>query len=315
MVDAEDGADAHVHIDVAAAIQRVHRHHVLAAIVEVDDVVVLFAGHGAHRTLSLHHADEEVVGVYVQLLLLLALHVLGAFRAQDVGHQAGLVHLAVHDLGRQPEGGEQRAQITRGTGEFALTFDDELGKGLDLGHVLLAGALAGAMVQRCGGLSFVRMNNVIRRAEARDVPRMLELVHELALFERAPQEVTVTVDHMRDAGFGSDPVWVGWVAESEGVIVGMAVCYERYSTWKGRRLYLEDIVVTESARGTRIGEKLFRQCAAYAVEKDYSGMLWQVLDWNVDAQRFYDRFGANYAKEWWNGSLEKDALVALTTDR
>lgn len=171
------------------------------------------------------------------------------------------------------------------------------------------------MVQRCGGLSFVRMNNVIRRAEARDVPRMLELVHELALFERAPQEVTVTVDHMRDAGFGSDPVWVGWVAESEGVIVGMAVCYERYSTWKGRRLYLEDIVVTESARGTRIGEKLFRQCAAYAVEKDYSGMLWQVLDWNVDAQRFYDRFGANYAKEWWNGSLEKDALVALTTDR
>ena len=102
------------------------------------------------------------------------------------------------------------------------------------------------MVQRCGGLSFVRMNNVIRRAEARDVPRMLELVHELALFERAPQEVTVTVDHMRDAGFGSDPVWVGWVAESEGVIVGMAVCYERYSTWKGRRLYLEDIVVTES---------------------------------------------------------------------
>ena len=170
-------------------------------------------------------------------------------------------------------------------------------------------------MQRCGGLSFVRMNNVIRRAEARDVPRMLELVHELALFERAPQEVTVTVDHMRDAGFGSDPVWVGWVAESEGVIVGMAVCYERYSTWKGRRLYLEDIVVTESARGTRIGEKLFRQCAAYAVEKDYSGMLWQVLDWNVDAQRFYDRFGANYAKEWWNGSLEKDALVALTTDR
>lgn len=171
------------------------------------------------------------------------------------------------------------------------------------------------MVQRCGGLSFVRMNIVIRRAEVRDVPRMLELVHELALFERAPQEVTVTLEQMRDAGFGPDPVWVGWVAETQGVIVGMAVCYERYSTWKGRRLYLEDIVVTESARGMRIGEKLFRQCAAYAVEQDYSGMLWQVLDWNVDAQRFYDRFGAHYAKEWWNGSLEKEALIALTTDR
>lgn len=159
------------------------------------------------------------------------------------------------------------------------------------------------------------MNVVIRRAQAHDVPRMLELVHELALFERAPQEVTVTVEHMRDAGFGPNPVWVGWVAEVQGVIVGMAVCYERYSTWKGRRLYLEDIVVTESARGMRIGERLFRQCAAYAVEQDYSGMLWQVLDWNVDAQRFYDRFGARYAKEWWNGSLEKEALIGLTTER
>ncbi|HRF81034.1 MAG TPA: GNAT family N-acetyltransferase, partial [Flavobacteriales bacterium] len=144
------------------------------------------------------------------------------------------------------------------------------------------------------------MNVVIRRAEEHDVPRMLELVHELALFERAPQEVTVTVEQMRDAGFGPKPVWVGWVAEVQGVTVGMAVCYERYSTWKGRRLYLEDIVVTESARGMRIGERLFLQCAAYAVEQDYSGMLWQVLDWNVDAQRFYDRFGARYAKEWWN---------------
>jgi len=159
------------------------------------------------------------------------------------------------------------------------------------------------------------MNVVIRRAEEHDVPRMLELVHELALFERAPQEVTVTVEQMRDAGFGPKPVWVGWVAEVQGVTVGMAVCYERYSTWKGRRLYLEDIVVTESARGMRIGERLFLQCAAYAVEQDYSGMLWQVLDWNVDAQRFYDRFGARYAKEWWNGSLEKEALIGLTTER
>ncbi|MGV3636015.1 MAG: GNAT family N-acetyltransferase [Flavobacteriales bacterium] len=159
------------------------------------------------------------------------------------------------------------------------------------------------------------MDSVVRRAEVRDVPRMMELVHELAVFERAPEEVTVTEEQMRDAGFGPDPVWVGWVAESAGVIVGMAVCYERYSTWKGRRLYLEDIVVTESARGRRIGEQLFRQCAAYAVEQDYNGMLWQVLDWNVDAQRFYDRFGAQYAKEWWNGSLEKEALIALTTAR
>ncbi|HRH70432.1 MAG TPA: GNAT family N-acetyltransferase [Flavobacteriales bacterium] len=155
------------------------------------------------------------------------------------------------------------------------------------------------------------MNVVIRKAETRDVPQMLALVKELAIFERAPDEVTVTEQHMHDAGFGKDPVWVGWVAEVDGAILGMAVCYERYSTWKGRRLYLEDIIVTGSARGQRIGEKLFRQCAAYAVEMNYSGMLWQVLDWNVDAIRFYDRFAAHYSREWVNGSLEADELVAL----
>lgn len=155
------------------------------------------------------------------------------------------------------------------------------------------------------------MEVIIRKAESRDVPQMLALVKELAVFERAPDEVTVTEQHMRDAGFGKDPVWVGWVAESEGAMLGMAVCYERYSTWKGRRLYLEDIIVTESARGHRIGEKLFMQCAAYAVEENYSGMLWQVLDWNVDAIRFYDRFGAHYSREWVNGSLEADELAAI----
>ncbi|MBK8499786.1 MAG: GNAT family N-acetyltransferase [Flavobacteriales bacterium] len=155
------------------------------------------------------------------------------------------------------------------------------------------------------------MEVVVRRAEARDVPRMLELVKELAAFERAPDEVTVTGQHMLEAGFGDHPVWVGWVAEVEGAIQGMAVCYERYSTWKGRRLYLEDIIVTDAARGKRIGEKLFLECARYAVGQNYSGMLWQVLDWNVDAIRFYDRFGASYSKEWLNGSLELDQLKNL----
>lgn len=165
------------------------------------------------------------------------------------------------------------------------------------------------------------MNVVIRKAEERDVPAMLALVKELAVFERAPNEVTVTEAHMRDAGFGKDPAWVGWVAEAgqlttdnrQPALLGMAVCYERYSTWKGRRLYLEDIIVTERARGHRIGERLFKQCAAYAVEQNYSGMLWQVLDWNVDAIRFYDRFDARYSKEWLNGSLELEQLKKIAT--
>ena len=168
---------------------------------------------------------------------------------------------------------------------------------------------------------FVRMNVIIRKAEARDVPAMLALVKELATFEREPDAVTVTEQHMLEAGFGADPIWVGWVAEqlanepmselANGGIVGMAVCYERYSTWKGRRLYLEDIIVTEAARGRGIGALLFKECARYAVEKDYSGMLWQVLDWNKDAIRFYERFGAKVSSEWWNGSLEIDQLVVI----
>jgi len=94
-------------------------------------------------------------------------------------------------------------------------------------------------------------------------------------------------------------------------VVGIAICYERYSTWKGRRLYLEDIVVTEHARGKRIGEKLFRQCAKHAVEKNYAGMLWQVLDWNTDAIRFYERFGSTMDPQWFNGSLELDQLKEI----
>ncbi len=155
------------------------------------------------------------------------------------------------------------------------------------------------------------MSVTVRSAEERDVPRMLELVRELALFERAPEQVTVSLDHMRAAGFGPDPVWVGWVAEVDGVIQGMAVCYERYSTWKGRRLYLEDIIVTEAARGQRLGEQLFMACVRHAVEKGYNGMLWQVLDWNEGAIRFYERFGASFSSEWLNGSLELDQLKIL----
>lgn len=180
------------------------------------------------------------------------------------------------------------------------------------------------------------MNPTIRPAEPRDVPRMLELVRELALFEKAPEAVTVTEKEMHDAGFGPNPVWFGWVAEGEVVrsglsvvgkasggapnnqqlspdncILGMAICYTRYSTWKGRRLYLEDIIVTEAARGQRIGEKLFMACVRHAVEKEYSGMLWQVLDWNTDAIRFYGRFGAEFSGEWLNGSLGKEQLAEL----
>lgn len=152
------------------------------------------------------------------------------------------------------------------------------------------------------------MNVVIRRAGPVDVPRMLELVRELALFEKAPEAVTVTEAEMRDAGFGPNAVWVGWVAEDDGVILGMAICYTRYSTWRGRALYLEDIVVTESARGRSIGDRLIRACIAYAAEHGYNRMRWQVLDWNTDAMRFYQRFDATFDNGWVNVELDKATI-------
>lgn len=148
-------------------------------------------------------------------------------------------------------------------------------------------------------------NNInIRTAEAKDCPRMMELVRELALFERAPEEVTVTMDHFIQSGFGKNPVWWAIVAEHEGVIVGFALYYVRYSTWKGQRMYLEDILVTEEWRGKGIGTKLMDALIVIAREKGFSGMLWQVLDWNEPAIKFYERYKPKFDNEWVNVSLE-----------
>ena len=140
---------------------------------------------------------------------------------------------------------------------------------------------------------------------------MLALVRELALFEKEPEAVTVTEVEMLDAGFGPQPVWFGWVAELDGAVIGMAVCYTRYSTWRGRTIYLEDIVVTEAARGKKVGERLFMECVKHAAVNDYNWMRWQVLDWNTDAIRFYERFGASISPGWLNGELTKEQLHNL----
>ena len=155
------------------------------------------------------------------------------------------------------------------------------------------------------------MQFAIRKAEPRDVPQMLALVRELALFEKEPEAVTVTEVEMLDAGFGPQPVWFGWVAELDGAVIGMAVCYTRYSTWRGRTIYLEDIVVTEAARGKKVGERLFMECVKHAAVNDYNWMRWQVLDWNTDAIRFYERFGASISPGWLNGELTKEQLHNL----
>ncbi len=147
------------------------------------------------------------------------------------------------------------------------------------------------------------MSIIIRRAVKEDCPRLLELVQELATYERAPQEVTVTLDHFEESGFGANPVWWAFVAEENGTILGFALYYIRYSTWKGQRMYLEDIIVTEAARGQGIGALLMEQLIAEAKERKFNAIVWQVLEWNEPAINFYKKFNASFDGEWVNCSI------------
>lgn len=134
---------------------------------------------------------------------------------------------------------------------------------------------------------------------------MMELIHELAVYEKAPEEVTVEFDHFVNSGFGKQPVWWAYVAEINGKVDGFALYYTRYSTWKGRRMYLEDILVTEEQRGKGIGKLLFDRLIEECREKKYSGMAWQVLEWNEPAIHFYKKYtGVKFDNEWVNCSLE-----------
>ncbi|MGZ3752373.1 MAG: N-acetyltransferase family protein [Mucilaginibacter sp.] len=149
----------------------------------------------------------------------------------------------------------------------------------------------------------------LRIAKKADCARLLELVHELALFEKAPQEVTVTLKEFEDAGFGDKPVWKAFVAEADGLIVGFALYYIRYSTWKGCRMYLEDLIITEDWRGKGIGKMLFDQLITEAKELGFNGMTWQVLDWNEPAINFYKKYEAAIEAGWLNASLSKDQIL------
>lgn len=147
------------------------------------------------------------------------------------------------------------------------------------------------------------MSLTIRNAVKADCLRLLELIKELALFENAPDEVTVSMQEFEDSGFGENPVWWAFVGEYEGEIIGMSLYYIRYSTWKGRRLYLEDIIITESMRGKGFGKDLLDHTIAYAKEQGYSGMMWQVLDWNTPAIDFYKKYNTKFDEEWINVNI------------
>jgi GNAT superfamily N-acetyltransferase len=165
------------------------------------------------------------------------------------------------------------------------------------------------------------MDIQIREARKEDCQRMMELIKELAEYEKAPEQVTVSFEHFVDSGFGPHPVWWAWVAtsphpspEGEGTaeneakgesIHGFALYYTRYSTWKGQRMYLEDIIVTEKMRGHGLGKLLLDKLMEVAKEKGYSGMMWQVLDWNEPAVNFYKKYKeVRFDPEWINCSID-----------
>lgn len=144
----------------------------------------------------------------------------------------------------------------------------------------------------------------IRKAVKEDCSRLLELIRELAVYEKAPNEVTVSLSHFEESGFGKNPVWWALVAEEDEKIIGFALYYIRYSTWKGQTLYLEDILVTEKARGRGVGKLLMEHLIAEAKERGFKRITWQVLEWNEPAIRFYQKYNATFDPEWVNCSIE-----------
>lgn len=150
----------------------------------------------------------------------------------------------------------------------------------------------------------------IRPGTPADLPAVLALIQELAIFERAPDAVVTTVETMMRDGFGPARVFGFLVAEAPaGELLGLALYFPAYSTWKGRMLYLEDLIVTEAARGQGLGQQLFAAVVAEARRQGARRVRWQVLDWNTPAIRFYERLGAHLDPEWINGTLELGELV------
>lgn len=145
----------------------------------------------------------------------------------------------------------------------------------------------------------------IRKATKADVPAILGLIKELAEFEKAPKEVSVTEDMLRADGFSEQPLFFTIVGEVENEIVGMALYFYKYSTWKGKVMHLEDLIVKQSERGKGYGKVLLNEIIATAKSQELKRIDWQVLDWNAPAVQFYESIGAEIQKEWWNCRLDK----------
>jgi len=154
------------------------------------------------------------------------------------------------------------------------------------------------------------MNIIIQKGTKADLPQVYNLIQELAEYEKAPQEVTNTLADMEADGFGEQPIFEFFVAEAEGKVIGICLYYTAYSTWKGRMLFLEDLVVTEAYRRYGVGKNLFDAFARRAQELGAKRLKWQVLDWNEPAIAFYKKLKANLDAEWINCNMSEAEIAA-----
>lgn len=152
------------------------------------------------------------------------------------------------------------------------------------------------------------MEYTIRKARIEDMEQVLNLVQELADFEKEPDAVEVTKDDLVKDGFGEQKMFQCFVAETEKGIVGIALVYPRYSTWKGPVIHLEDLIVSEKMRGTGLGTALLDQVVKYGAELGVKRISWEVLDWNEPAIDFYEKKGANVLRDWDVVHLDEEGI-------
>ncbi|PQB03189.1 GNAT family N-acetyltransferase [Polaribacter filamentus] len=152
------------------------------------------------------------------------------------------------------------------------------------------------------------MSFIIREGQKQDVKAILDLITELAVFEKEPDAVEITVEDLLKDGFSDNPKFKTFVAEENAVVIGIALFYERYSTWKGKSIHLEDLMVTQSKRKIGAGKALYTAVLKYAHDHNFNRVAWEVIDWNTNAINFYKSTGATYLSDWSVVQMNKENL-------
>jgi len=152
------------------------------------------------------------------------------------------------------------------------------------------------------------MSFEIRECAKTDLKHVLNLIKELATFEKEPDAVEITIEDLERDGFNDNPLFKIYIAENENEIVGMALFYYRYSTWKGKTIHLEDLIVKQTMRGKGVGKKLYNKVLSFAYENNLKRVEWVVLDWNTNAINFYEQSGAKILEDWKTVQMDEVGL-------